>query len=341
MHLGVALDAGQTLVYDTSSPGTGAEYADPHCGRGDARTPTTFDCFFQPLSTCTDLDARADPVTATITGADSRPVEFKHAPQYWRRRLAELYPQIQLSEAFYKYWWRAQSAAYLMRLNAATSSSLEALRTNQTINKVSAASAEIEVNFPYPLPPGVQSLHVRHGDKGQGLCMKVLKVLRTSLEKNLTMTFHRTEMTLVPLDEYISAAIKRASQNPLGMQNRLFVSSEDPEVIVAARSIPGQRRGPPDAAPITGPTADVVVFTTDIPRLNTGPLKQIAEFGRSRMTIFWLLQLTMALECDGFYGTRGSNWNRLIDELRCVWIDRCGGTYFEVGLDKDWVNYEW
>ena len=52
-----------------------------------------------------------------------------------------------------------------------------------------------------------------------------------------------------------------------------------------------------------------------------------------------LLQLLMALEADAWVGTRGSNWNRLIDELRCVWVDKCQGVYVEVGtipLDYSW-----
>ena len=59
------------------------------------------------------------------------------------------------------------------------------------------------------------------------------------------------------------------------------------------------------------------------------------------MTQFWMLQLLMDLECDSFWGTRGSNWNRLIDELRCVWVDKCRLPYFEVGPAKDWVEYNW
>ena len=39
----------------------------------------------------------------------------------------------------------------------------------------------------------------------------------------------------------------------------------------------------------------------------------------------------MALECDAWVGTRGSNWNRLIDELRCVWVPKCAQPYVEVG----------
>ena len=38
---------------------------------------------------------------------------------------------------------------------------------------------------------------------------------------------------------------------------------------------------------------------------------------RSALTSQWLFQLYLALECDVWIGTRNSNWNRLIDEMRC------------------------
>lgn len=75
------------------------------------------------------------------------------------------------------------------------------------------------------------------------------------------------------------------------------------------------------------------------------------------MTIKWLLQLTMALECETFVGTRGvskhprvisehnaylipkqSGWNRLIDQLRCTWYSNCKSPYLEVGDDESWVS---
>ena len=39
---------------------------------------------------------------------------------------------------------------------------------------------------------------------------------------------------------------------------------------------------------------------------------------RSALTSQWLFQLYLALECDLWIGTRNSNWNRLIDEMRCA-----------------------
>jgi len=40
--------------------------------------------------------------------------------------------------------------------------------------------------------------------------------------------------------------------------------------------------------------------------LNTSPETQLREFGnRTDLTMKWILQLVMAIECDVFVGTRG------------------------------------
>jgi hypothetical protein len=47
----------------------------------------------------------------------------------------------------------------------------------------------------------------------------------------------------------------------------------------------------------------------------------------------------MSLEADAWIGTRCSNWNRLIDELRCVWVDKCPNSCVEVGSLSADGNY--
>ncbi len=60
-------------------------------------------------------------------------------------------------------------------------------------------------------------------------------------------------------------------------------------------------------------------YVSDVHRLNSGPMQQLEHFRtRSAITVEWLYQLYMALEADVWIGTRKSNWNRLIDEMRCV-----------------------
>lgn len=87
---------------------------------------------------------------------------------------------------------------------------------------------------------------------------------------------------------------------------------------------------------------DAWTVYSHIDRLDTGPLPQLDRFGALHMTHQWLLHLWMALECDAWVSTRGSNWNRLIDELRCVLVGKCrAGPFLEVNVPHSWASYNW
>lgn len=54
--------------------------------------------------------------------------------------------------------------------------------------------------------------------------------------------------------------------------------------------------------------------------LNTSPETQLKEFGnRTDLTIKWVLQLVMAIECDAFVGTRGVS---LYSALPCITLTK-------------------
>lgn len=214
-----------------------------------------------------------------------------------------------------KYWWRGQSVAYLARMNARTVTALRAMRgdasllavlppDNRTFSLARAASL--------PLPPGTVHAHVRHGDKF-------------------------TEMKLMASEVYHAAAEALVVANPLALRRILFVSTENVEVLRESE------KALADATSAWGKAGWAVVYST-IPRSNTGPLKQLQDIGVGRAaytTRTHLLQLLMSLEADAWVGTRGSNWCRLYDELRCIWVHKCAQTYVEVGTDVSWKDYEW
>jgi len=256
-----------------------------------------------------------------------------------------------------KYWWRGQGAAWLVRFNAETLSAMRALRAHPSAltvlqggnssdgdglsgGRVSAAAVHAASAF--PLPPGTVSVHIRHGDK------------------------HR-EMTLVPLFNYLEAANSLVDENTLGYSGKvLFLSTEDPAAVAdlettgfwswEASAAAGGKLDPvnvvPDkveAAVYQPPFARWTYLISKhpfLPRENSnGPL-QMKTFQKNlspgQLTLRWWLQLFMALECDAWVGTRGSNWNRLIDELRCIWLPKCGRVYREVGIKPaDYLDYGW
>ena len=74
----------------------------------------------------------------------------------------------------------------------------------------------------------------------------------------------------------------------------------------------------PCAGVMWTPDVGWVMYLSKLQRMNTGPSEQLAKFGRTGLSVQWLYQLFLALECDVWIGTRNSNWNRLIDEMRCA-----------------------
>ncbi|KAI8909389.1 hypothetical protein DFJ77DRAFT_513089 [Powellomyces hirtus] len=317
--LGAALEGNLIYVLDHVGTHEGKyEFAD-NCGT-ETKKITSLDCFTQPLSSCSVEDAvygknawKFDEHEWERTNIENQMYHKDWAPTYLKKKLQEYFAGAELSPAFYKIWWRGQSAAYLSRLNAETSDLLLQARNDKSIHRtwLHANDERPLAGVPFPMPPGTMNLHVRHGDKA-------------------------TEMTLMPFKNYVDSAEMFSSQNPQMYMRRLFVSSEDPTVIEDAQRLPQQQSNV-----ITSPDAHWQVFTSNIPRVNSGPYQQIRKYGASNMTRSWYLQLWMALECDVFFGTRASNWNRIIDEFRCIFVDKCQLPYFEMGPQNDWKDYFW
>lgn len=124
-------------------------------------------------------------------------------------------------------------------------------------------------------------------------------------------------MRLVPFNDYVVRAEKFTEENPLGSWKRAFLSTEDPNVIEQMKSMarvtPFLYSGSNarwtwywSGIPSMFIVRLLQTQLTEISGLNTSPETQLREFGnRTDLTIKWLLQLVMAIECDVFVGTRG------------------------------------
>jgi hypothetical protein len=63
---------------------------------------------------------------------------------------------------------------------------------------------------------------------------------------------------------------------------------------------------------------------------------------RNHTVASWPLeQYRLTRACGPWLAHPGRRVSRLIDELRCVWVDKCAATYVEVGLSKIAGVYEW
>lgn len=227
-----------------------------------------------------------------------------------------------------------------MRLNSPTLAAVRELRKKPLVSPpVNDARPETVRRWPsslhsaFPLPRGVVSIHVRHGDKGR-------------------------EMTLVPSSVYLEAAETYGKvAGSLGTVRAAFISTEDPGVLEAATAIASGRDVPPMSRPRTeriqlataaagglgdgvrgvnmslpGGSASALEswawLWVDIPRDNSNGDHQMdlfeARIKRGVMTQYWLLNLLIALECDVWIGARGSNWNRLIGMWLVAYGRLCG-----------------
>lgn len=298
-----ALQHNRLLVW---SPSAGSDFVDKSCGPNGE---TNFDCIFEPISSCShkhvtkrnSLDA--DPFNPTPGAAWNT----SDPPTFLANKLRALYPEKELSVPGIKAWWRAQGAAYAARLNKKSLAIVRAMRFNSTLHHglhIYSNGTRLNLKLPFPLPPRTASAHVRHGDKG-------------------------SEMSLVPFSGYMEKLELFVNHNPVGWKKSVFISSENPKVIEDATNVTKFLN-------TVSPDGSWTVYFSQIPRINAGPMEQLAANPRTMLTMSWMLQLFMAIECDMWAGTRGSNWNRLIDEVRCVWVDKCDLPFFEVGTVKDW-----
>ena len=179
------------------------------------------------------------------------------------------------------YWWRAQSAAYIVRPNAAARNEVAARRRRMFGGE--------------RIRPGTISVHVRHGDKGaetelveDGVYLRVAQELRHA-QGNLTL-----------------ADTERLRQ-------QIFLSTEDSQTVAAFNA-----RVDWDVQSVSlmrAPSADhdmtPLEQTREIMQTLMDPYEDMLNS---------LLNLDLALQCDAFVGTLSSNWCRLIDELRStVW----------------------
>ena len=317
-HFAIAMERGAIFVW---SEDVGHIYTDPETCEG----PGNVECFFLPPSNCTLQDAHAPGARRTtvrfgdVGKSGGFGLDFWHVPRpfaaLWEAAALPVVVGASTRQAdALKYWFRGQVAAYLARPNAATAAAFTALRTRagallHAAGPAAPAGAGGRLAAAFPLPPGTLSLHVRHGDKF-------------------------TEMPLVDTAEYLRAATTLARMHPMALARRgMFMSTEDPGALAAAVAALGA-----DAT-----LAPWALAWYDVPRANSNGPEQLNQFDlpRGQLSRIWLLQLLLALECDGWVGTRGSNWNRLIDELRCVWVPKCQHVYHEVGDFARWEHYSW
>lgn len=251
-----------------------------YCTRGCA-------CLYRELSNCSTSDYfKANMEKWNIVNHE----HFKNViPNVFNSAMRAQFPSFTDDEL--RYWWRAQSVGYMMRLNDETLSDLLKMRHEEGLHYMTRGQ-----NVPFPLPSGTVNAHIRHGDK-------------------------YIEMTLVSSENYAKAFANMIQNMPNSFSRVFFVSSDDETAVQTCRELTENRQ--------------MTYIYTRLARMDGG--HDVDNWDRTnggtqrRLVLGHLLQLFMSLESDAWIGTRGSNINRLIDELRCIWVDKCLHTFVEVG----------
>jgi len=132
-------------------------------------------------------------------------------------------------------------------------------------------------------------------------------------------------MDYVPVEEYGKAYHRLVASQPLSFPKRwVYVTSDTMQVIEEAVDWLLSRNH-----------THTVVYSV-MPRLETGfdhfKWGQFVEENRTHSSMLLFMELLMAVEADAWIGTRMSCWGRLIDMLRCVWVDKCNAPFVEVGV---------
>jgi hypothetical protein len=153
---------------------------------------------------------------------------------------------------------------------------------------VEEAEKEISSTFgARGIPRPLIAVHIRWGDKG-------------------------SEMKLVPIESYINAVAKLVAEHRLG-DVHVFVTTEDPNALSAfcdgARATPG------------GSQWSIYAYKKAVSAYSEmhSPWRDAADGGR--MGLYSMVSLLFAMEAKYYVLTTGSNWSRLINELRTNLID--------------------
>jgi len=259
-YLALAINSNKVLAIDSS--------ALRHWGPCDSASGSAFECFFKPITWC---NHRA---SSNVSAPHTRDV-VNEMPRFLEEvidRAPTTMPNTPDRQV--KYLWRAIASAYLLRLNADTSTQLVAQR-RALLGRG---------------PPPLIAVHVRRGDKGK-------------------------EMTLRPVSRFVQAVKQVQLSSVRRGWPAVFLTTESEDVVGAFQEA------------FSAPPQLVYV---DRERSNKD-----FSIGYND-TMADLLSLFVSLESTYFVGTLGSNWSRLVDELRRVWAapsDGCCTQMVEVDCD--------
>ena len=199
-----------------------------------------------------------------------------------------------IPESLWFYWWRAQTAAYLIKPNSRV---LAEVAVRKKILMDGTHDAEGLSSCGETFPNNMISVHIRKGDKWKEAELKEDK-------------------------EFLVKAEQLVQANPT-LKRKIFLSSEDPNSIDYFR-----------ANKTWETVYVVVDREDFRQKTDMTPLQHGYNIGVANEMINSVLNLDLAVECDAFVGQFNSNWVRLIDELRATTRCKANLPYMDVDQER-------
>ncbi|KAK6512418.1 hypothetical protein TWF481_001304 [Arthrobotrys musiformis] len=312
-ELELAISAGRILVLDPENP-PGGHLLSHDCDRHRGRN-ASIECVLEDITSCA---AYATPENSVREIRDI-PGGNKFVPPVPAVAMITYMKETGLAPtgAYLRYWWHSQMYAYVFRPNQQTLARMVEMRMNKTLHtavdtgvKGKDGKAKELHTVPFPLPPSTISMHIRHGDKA-------------------------IEGRLISTRDYIVAAERFVLRNPIAYRKRAFVTTEDPGAIEEIKRTTGIN-------PVGTAFSNRNWYWSysNIPRVDGSPFQNLwLSANRTDAMIHHIMQLWMAIECDAFVGNRNSNWNKMIDSIRCTLMDKCRAPYLDAGYVGDWLHF--
>lgn len=216
----------------------------------------------------------------------------------------------------YFYWWRAQSAAYLVRFNKQTRSALDVMR-KELLYETHAGQTQ-------PVAPalarkGGVAVLVRRGDKKGEMVLDSVQLFLVTVQQlfngsqQIPVLHGSKQSFLFPSDAFA--------------ERRVFVHSEDPLILPLFKSFAG--------VPAGGHNSSMHWSVSFMKPKSacTGlcdPAHVLKTVGARQGTLMFLLSVEEALRHDAFACSMMSGWCRLVDELRMTIAGKADAPFIDI-----------
>mmetsp|Transcript_88107 Transcript_88107/g.282719 ORF Transcript_88107/g.282719 Transcript_88107/m.282719 type:complete len:532 (+) Transcript_88107:865-2460(+) len=270
----------------------------------------SYECYFKPITSCKS-DGKGPRFTGVakergkekIKGADVVPTMFKallkcsgYPKDYWRK------------------WWRAQAAAFLVRLSPQTGQELATFRSAVLVGDAIDSGAGLSC--------GTVGTHVRHGDKYYEApeypfedYWNIFQWLAGSPSADFLKRCPSSPQLVEPFRRFLPAIASK----------RLYVGTDDPKVQELAIST------------ASGWSLTYMNVTRVQKRMQLMDLR--ALLGAKEAVMESLLNLHLLLEADALICTWTSNWCRLVDELRMTVAMKAN--HLSLEINKHCPRFNW